>query len=385
LEIQTLAKVARVLPTFDLLQGKREESLSLLAGTYRLGQSLNAGPHLITRLIGMAIRGIAIGGLQVFILNACETPEDFESCWKMLEKLDQTPGQETGNYVLLGECPSFADPTEPVGIMPNLLEARTRQSVADARFHLVRTALAARYHLVKTGDFPKSEEDFASLLPSGLPRDAFSPGGLKFTSGTPDLYSVYSVGPDRLDDGAAIEYDATNGTTSRGDISVRIPRKREFPFPPGGVRAKNAYELLTQFPNGLPMDPFAKGQHGKLPLSIIESATGTPVFIFSCGPDQYVPDKSSDLVSTPPIAPDALLSRYEQRVFLPASPAPASDTSASLPPGRTPPGPGPYPESMLQQWRNQSRFQDGNYLLGPRYDPTNGTTSNGDLFIEIPR
>jgi hypothetical protein len=208
---------------------------------------------------------------------------------------------------------------------------------------------------------------------------------LKFTAGTPDLYSVYSVGPDRRDDGAAIEYDSTNGTISRGDIYVRIPRERSFPFPRDGVRAKNAYELLNQFPNGLPTDPFARGMYGKIPLSIIESATGTPVFIFSCGPDQYVPDKSSDLVSTPPIAPDAPLSRYEQRVFLPASPAPAGDTGAPLPPGRTPPGPGPYPESMLQQWRNQSRFQEGNYLLGPRYDPTNGTTSDGDLFIEIPR
>jgi hypothetical protein len=353
LEIQTLAKVSNVLATFDLLQGKREESLSLLAGTYRLGQSLNACPHLITRLIGMAIRGIAIGGLQVFILNACETPEDFELCWKMLDKLDQTPGQETGKYLLLGECASFEDATNrPRGRTPNLLEARTRQFVADARFHLVRTALAARYRLVTTGEFPKSEDDFAPFLASGLPQDVFALAPLKFTSAEPDLYSVYSVGPDRSDDGAAIEYDSTNGTTSRGDISIRIPRGREFPFPRDGVRTKNAYELLTQFPNGLPTDPFAKGEHGRLPLSIIESATGTPVIVFSVGPDQDHPGVPGSLVSTPPIAPDAARSRYEQSVFLPGKGIPN---------------------------------QDGYYHLGPRYDPTNGTTSDGDLSIEIPR
>jgi hypothetical protein len=291
--------------------------------------------------------------LRIYVLNACETPEDFETCWKVLEELNNVPGQETGEYLMVGEFMSFfaAMPLDET-IFANTAESHERHHVADMRFQLVRTALAARYRLVKAGEFPKSEEEFAPLFASGLPRDAFSPGGLKFTSGIPDLYSVYSVGPDRLDDGAAIEYDSTNGTVSRGDIFVRIPRKREFPFPRDGVRAKNAYELLTRFPNGLPMDPFARSGYTRLPLSIIESATGTAVIVFSCGPDLNVPDMSSDLVSTPPIAPDASPSRYEQSVFLPGKGIPD---------------------------------QDGYYHLGPRYDPTNGTTSNGDLFIEIPR
>lgn len=36
---------------------------------------------------------------------------------------------------------------------------------------------------------------------------------------------IYSVGPDKKDDGGAITYDPTNGTFSRGDISLRVGRK----------------------------------------------------------------------------------------------------------------------------------------------------------------
>ncbi|MEN6624920.1 MAG: hypothetical protein ABFD69_01690 [Candidatus Sumerlaeia bacterium] len=36
---------------------------------------------------------------------------------------------------------------------------------------------------------------------------------------------IYSIGPDRVDQGAAISYDPSNGTFSAGDIFVRVPRK----------------------------------------------------------------------------------------------------------------------------------------------------------------
>lgn len=36
---------------------------------------------------------------------------------------------------------------------------------------------------------------------------------------------LYSVGPDKQDDGGAISYDPTNGTVSRGDIFLRVPRR----------------------------------------------------------------------------------------------------------------------------------------------------------------
>lgn len=41
-----------------------------------------------------------------------------------------------------------------------------------------------------------------------------------------DATVIYSVGPDRQDDGGAVFYDPSNGTMSRGDILIRVPRRR---------------------------------------------------------------------------------------------------------------------------------------------------------------
>jgi hypothetical protein len=284
LEIQTAAKVARVEADLGLLDGRREESAAMLAGVYRLGQTLNAQGILISRLIGIAERSIAIGGLEMYGLNACETPEELEAFNAMLARLERAPGQETGETLFAGEFGLFRSRLTVTGTyVPNFMEATTRHTVTDARWSLLRAAVAGRGRRLVGGEWPTVSGDFAPWLPGGLPADAFDTSvTLRHRVDGAD-WLVWSIGPDRMDQSATIEYDPTNGTTSAGDILARVPAEREFPFPKGGARADSAAELLAAFPNGLPADPFASVK--KTPLSVLDATTTQPVVVFSWGPD----------------------------------------------------------------------------------------------------
>ena len=416
LEIQTAVKVARVVATLRLFEGRREESLELLAGCYRFGQSLNADGFLIARLIGIAVRAIAIGGLEVYVLNACETPEEARRCWAMLERLHNTPGQETGEYLFEGEYSSLQCLMVMTGPMvPNYLEAQSRHRTADAKFQILRAAAAARFRAIETGTLPSVETEFAPWLPDGLPADPFDKDKpLRLTRLDADL-AVYSIGPDKDDDAARVAYDPTNGTTSNGDLLTRIPRDRRYPFPADGVRAADAADLLRQFPKGLPVDPFADTR-GR-PLSILDATTTHPLFIFSFGPDTDERDKILPFGrrtrrANPPVPGETRDQRVRrlQLVFsedgkttTPLAPALEQESESSEGEAgfrgprrrsrrgmmgrggrgrRGVPPLGGMPGGTMGLGGRPEPWTD---VLDPPYDPTNGTTSDGDLIIPIPQ
>jgi hypothetical protein len=389
LTFQITAKVARVIATLNLFQGKREGSLELFASIYRMGQALNAHGSFIQRLIGIAIRSIASEGLKIFVLNACETEEEFKNCRVMLQRLHNTPGQEDGSRLFDGEfTPIQSNMKMMSGIaIPNLLEAETRHKVSDMRFELVRMACAAKYRLLHSGDFPDKKEDFVPFLSEGLPWDSFTEKDpLRFTKLSLNEMAVYSIGPDKNDNHAMINYDPTNGTITDGDIFITIPREREFPFPREEVRAANAYELLEKFPGGLPSDPFADTRG--LPLSIIESTDKYPVVIMSFGPNTDEGDSRSSGIN--PYAPG--MEGMEFPGMFPGMNPPTRETptpTPTPPPIATPdPGPNPSLSRRLQKVYGRSESippSPGYRYLEAMYDPTNGTVSAGDLFIEIPQ
>jgi len=391
LSLQANSIVMRVLATFYLFQGKREESLELFASVYHMGQSLNSHGVLIQRLIGIAIRGIASEGLKIYVLNACETREEFHKCWAMLTKLHNTRGQEHGSHLSVNTFPLITSHMKyKSGVSyPNIPEAETRHKTSDMKFQLVRMALAARYCLFETGEFPSSQQHFAPFFREELPKDTFTENdALRFTRLSKNEMAVYSVGPDGDDDRTKVRYDPTNGAITDGDIFITIPREREFAFPREGVRAKNAYELLEQFPNGLPADPFANTRG--LPFSIIESTDKDPLVIFSFGPntDQDRPEQRDHRSGyfRPELA-------FDFQVMGPHSESQEKTPSPSPTPTPTPVCTPPFGENAGYARRVQKVFRKGTpkarapgyWILGPMYDPTNGTVSNGDLFIEIPR
>lgn len=82
-------------------------------------------------------------------------------------------------------------------LVPNLLEARTRAKVSRVKSDLRWLPRGIR------------------LPEDKIMEDPFARGGAPYSFST----FYYSIGPDSKDDGGQIIYDATNGTTSRGDIT----------------------------------------------------------------------------------------------------------------------------------------------------------------------
>jgi hypothetical protein len=205
----------------------------------------------------------------------------------------------------------------------------------------------------------------ARWLPAGIPADPFAAADpIRFREEGGDLL-VWSVGPDKKDDRGAVTYDPTNGSTSAGDVLLRIPAQRRYPFPEGGVKAANAAELLRQFPNGMPQDLFSVDRNR--PLSILDATTTQPLTIFSWGPDYdqntaRLPAQDKGRSRGRPAAERQLIFQR-----------PASGT------GAPPEASGFDPDLTDTRYAGKPFRWD----LEPRYDPTNGTASAGDLFVEI--
>ena len=113
--------------------------------------------------------------------------------------------------------------------IPNFLEAQTRANVARSKAELRDLAVAVETYYVENKAYP-SEDQFPSALTTPVPytsvslTDPFSPTQtdsyhyrLESTAEGP-RWTMWGVGPDQVNDNAAIEYDSTNGTTSRGDV-----------------------------------------------------------------------------------------------------------------------------------------------------------------------
>ena len=437
LEIQILSKVARAEAVLSLFKGDRAQSLETLAGSYWIGGSQNSGETPIERLIGIAVRTIAAVGLEMHALNGCETAEDLKAAWDMLEHLANLPGQETdSSRRALMDTPLVGEMKLSGSVNPNFREFEVRQKSGDARFAILRTAVAARYHLLTAGAFPKSPAEFGPLLPGGPLADCFATSApLRFVA-KPDGFYIYTIGPDERDDAGAIAYDPTNGSASRGDLAMRVPREREYPFPACGVRVNTAAELLKMFPNGLPPDPFADTR-GR-PFSIIASSEadwescalpgarkGAAAPGGAASAQDSPPAAASGLPATPSRGADAptssvivfsfgpdtdesehvLLRRLTGEDVFTTYSIPAARLQLVYPPNasRVPtplPRAGTMPElaatTAIQADLAAARYGSpgGGYPLSnpnaspfrqPAYDPTNGSTSKGNLYLEIPR
>jgi hypothetical protein len=140
-----------------------------------------------------------------------------------------------------------------------------------------------------------------------------------------------------------------NGTITDGDIIIEIPEKRVYPFPKGAVKAVNSYDLLEQFPNGLPFDVFADTKFR--PLAILEPKDDKPLTIFSFGPDTDE-FKNNDYRMENAPGENPLVIRTMQKIY---------------------------------QRTDNNNPGKGFWKLDPYYDPTNGTVTPGDLCIEIPK
>ncbi|MCX7001437.1 MAG: hypothetical protein NT106_14260, partial [Candidatus Sumerlaeota bacterium] len=251
LTAQVQTKVLRTEAIFAMLKGDNERAFYLLTLTYRFGQLFCGRTTLVSNFIGVSLKSITCGGMEIYLANACRTPEEVKTFFETISKLrikDEAFHWDDFRYFEDPRCDAQNEVADS-----NYQEIKARWNRPRAMSRLLLAGAGARYNFLKTGEFPREASDFAPLLPEGPPQDPFTGTPLRFIANR-DPFVVYSVGPDNKDDKAAFLYDPTNGTISPGDVFIEIPRKPRYPFPPKGQLATTKEGLLKQFPNDLPPD-----------------------------------------------------------------------------------------------------------------------------------
>jgi len=278
LNLQICAKVLRVEATFAMITGDNKRALDLLRLTYELGHKVGGEGTLISNLIGVAVRGITLAGMELYLTNACRNPPEAEQFFHTLQNLRRKYASVKWDDYLQHQYPVYSLlPPEASRFQEK--EVELRWYVLEARRNALLGAAAAWHAYLFSGIFPQENIQFGPLLPDGPPEDPFSDKSLQYLT-RDDAFHVYSLGPDKTDNWAAFSYDPTNGTISSGDVIVEIPRNPRYPFPLSGKTGTTKEGILRQFPNGLPRDLFHDDYTGS--LTVIDSI---PPKIISFGPD----------------------------------------------------------------------------------------------------
>ncbi len=330
---------------FQMMRGEREKALDALAGVVRFGQAHDRGETLIGLLIGVAIRQYGFRGFEVFVLNACETREEFDALWERLERLEEWH-QEWRTEEIVAHVHGDHGMVSSGRISP---EAEVRNLSAAARYELLRAVALVREAHARTGEFPKEVTPSMVTRQVREPHDPFTNEALRFAP-EGDAFALWAVGPDKRDDGGRMDYDPTNGTFSGGDIVLTIPPKRRYPFPKDGFHPQTTDDVESAFPNGLPPDPFADTRGRGLTVH-----PGHPPNVFSFGPD-------------------ADQGQYRGPESMGGSGWTGGDPFGA-------PGDDPFV-------RSAEPFAGGDLYMKmpvqvqdePQYDPTNGTVSQGNLY-----
>jgi hypothetical protein len=107
-------------------------------------------------------------------------------------------------------------------LLPRPAQFVPKGAATVARIRIARTVLAVEIYRGKHGgSLPETLGEVSAELSDGVPKDPFDGQPLRYRSAAAGGYVVWSVGPDRKDDGGTME--ASEGKTGR-DLVVRIAR-----------------------------------------------------------------------------------------------------------------------------------------------------------------
>ena len=412
----SLMRTEGVRALLEQFRGRDHEAFEDVAAYYWLGLSTGDDRGLVRS--STSLRRNAVRVLTPIALNACETAEEAAANWDVLQRLHVAASQSDG--------PRLTDREAAVlwgrlylANSPWAGEVSLAVGTSDMAFDVLRVGMAIREFALANGRLPTTPGELTRRFPDGLPIDVFHSTTAPLRMVTGDGFCrVYSFGPDFDDDGGVegggMEYYPGWGRgVEGGDIVLRVPLDREFPFSSESAGADNAAELLSRFPNGFPDDVYANFGAKRRQLGVYDSTTTQPVIVFSQGDDsraswytEYLVPDPSDPVTSPSepyvfehapraqekIVTDWALYCYASRTHLRDFGGSGRSSSETLALIEALPKGGVFDTEPSPSW-NAPLVQPstptpppGRYRsFGPPYDPTNGVYSLGDIFVEIPR
>ncbi len=367
---------------FAMLQGDFDKARRLLTGLYFSGRELLwCQENIIVPSIGCHVLSSAQEGLQDYILNCPLDESEYNELMSLFSQLNATlpdisaeDAVAMGSSLLIGQMypDAMTDAFNPGlnwhEIITNGLKMRKTHN------DLLNMAARAKWYRQRTGEWPSDHNEIETQLGLTPIADRFQTSStLRMAIDGEDLV-IYSVGLNAIDDRTLKSgpYEGGIGDVwpnDEGDIAIRIPAKPQYPFSREGIRADNADDLLSQFPQGLPIDPTGynvSSFYSRRKLSILDSTTTQALTVFTIG---------------------GVINLYPSGIL-----NPSDDFDMKI-------------KKILQadpRWKVYSRdlqpvFTHEN-AYNPelfttytatiqgleKYDPTNGAASRGSLFITIP-
>jgi hypothetical protein len=220
---QLLALEAKVL----VEQGKAEEAANASYDLIRFGQAIAQGGLTTDVLVGIFCE--ALGRNALYALRSKLTAEQCRELTRALETIDRN--REPLDHVKSREI-AFARASNPVSARFTMLVAKplfdsmlkeamdkAQETVlrAQAQMRLLMLALAEQAFFLEHGSHTLDLKGLAPQYLSVLPRDPFSESGFIFRSAS-NTVMIYSVGPNRKDDGGAPLQKTRAAAGLQGDL-----------------------------------------------------------------------------------------------------------------------------------------------------------------------
>jgi len=161
------------------------------------------------------------------VADATRIAEDLRTLWEFEVEHFQKPPWERDSIDYQGAASRLRKSLHPYvtqGLNPyeNFVEADKRYRVLLAKLRGTELAAAVALYRLDHDAAPRSLEQLMPEYLDALPVDPFTGKPLRYRPWSDEGGgAIYSLGPDREDDRMKIEYDATNGTISKGDVFLR--------------------------------------------------------------------------------------------------------------------------------------------------------------------
>ena len=234
-DIQVLRSLARALAMEAKLaesEGRISDAVAIYTDIVALGDAASRGGVLVFELVGIAIKGVDLGGMEPLVarLDAAELAHaqerlavvvgDSEPIDQMVEREQLFAAQQNGFGMRVRLV--FNDSM----LQPAIDAAMAARMRSDASLHLMLTEMAVRRYVLDNGAPPES---LAALVPKYLkevPRDAFGDGPLVYRT-TDDGYLLYSVGINGTDDGGQRAWYEDAVISGNGDYFLNAPKEAD--------------------------------------------------------------------------------------------------------------------------------------------------------------
>jgi hypothetical protein len=229
-EPQMLRQLARVLAASgrqQLAEGRPREAAGRFLEAVQLGEAMTHGGTLLDAQIGTASQMIGLDGLRKLLPQL-----DAAACRGLAERLTELDArQETFDQIADREGVYFKKYRPwrerwTLSQVPQMFEESRRVSAASfnralASLRLVRCHLALREYWLAHGGYPESLSELAPDILADVPLDPFTGRNLVYRR-LPAGYQLYSVGPDRIDDGGRPVPPGGSAAAPTGDLTLDV-------------------------------------------------------------------------------------------------------------------------------------------------------------------